>query len=69
MPDNVQNITMSENGVDTVYVTLPDHPGGESTGCVKKMIRLDTVLPGYDIPMVNLDFDEAGKLIGIEIIV
>ena len=69
MADNVRHITMSEEGVDTVYITLPGHPGRGAAGCVKKTIRLDSVLTDYDLPMLNLDFDENDKLIGIEVLV
>ncbi len=69
MADKVQYITKSEEGFDTVYITLPGHPGRGAAGCVKKMIRLDTMLTDYDLPMVNLDFDENNKLIGIEVVV
>ncbi len=69
MADKVQYVTMSEEGIHTVYITLPDHPGRDTAGCVKEMIRLDTMLSDYDLPMLNLDFDENKKLIGIEVLV
>ncbi len=67
--DNVQYITMSEEGVHTVYISLPGHPGRGAPGCVKKVIRLDSVLTDHDLPMLNLDFDENNKLIGLEVLV
>lgn len=49
------------------YLSLPDHPGENTSGCVKKMVRLSDLIDyqGVDIYM---DFDAAGRLIGIEIL-
>lgn len=33
------------------------------------MVRVDLLIPDYVGPMVNLDFDATGRLIGIEVIV
>ena len=37
-------------------------------GIVKRTITLDEVVADFKGPMVNLDFDENGLLIGIEIL-
>lgn len=72
MSKNVQYITMSEAGPDTVYIYLPEHPGKaakEQAGCVKEMIRLDDILADRTLAtMVNFDFDENQNLIGIEVL-
>jgi hypothetical protein len=53
----------------TDYIALPDHPGRNTSGCVKEMVRLDKMLTEYSLPMVNLHFYENKKLIGIEVLV
>lgn len=50
------------------YVTLPDHPGRGSRGCVANSIPLDQIIESYEGPDVVLDFDANGRLIGIEIL-
>jgi uncharacterized protein YuzE len=50
------------------YLTLPDHPGRGTWGCVANSIPLDQVIEGYEGPDVVLDFDANGRLIGIEIL-
>lgn len=72
MTKNTRNLTMSETGIDIVYVQLPGHPGKNTEaamGCVKEMIQLNDVLTDRNVAtMVNLDFDENRNLIGIEIL-
>ena len=53
----------------TAYIALPGHPRGLVCGCVAKTLRLGNIIKQYNGPDVNLDFDSAGKLIGIEILV
>ena len=52
---------------DTVYLALPGHPDPVAFGVVKKSISLDDIYE-YEGPRVQLDFDENGKLIGIEVV-
>ncbi len=52
---------------ETVYLALPDHPGKTVPGVVQKSVSLDDFV-AYDGPQVQLDFDEKGRLIGIEVI-
>lgn len=53
---------------ETAYIKLPGHPSEPTPGVVARMVRLDDVIDGYRGPMVNLDFDAGGVLIGIEIL-
>ena len=69
MCSSSQEILLSEDETNTVYIQLPDHPGRGTSGCVKEMLRLETVLTNYNLPMINLDFDENRNLIGLEIVV
>lgn len=52
----------------TAYLTLPQHPGRGTYGCVKKTIRLYDLIADYKGPDIFLDFDAEGVLIGIEIL-
>jgi hypothetical protein len=51
----------------TAYVELPGHR--PEAGIVSRSVRLDGLIEDYKGPAVNLDFDQAGLLIGIEILV
>jgi hypothetical protein len=46
---------------------LPDHPGAGAHGAVARQTRLLDVLK-YVGPDIYLDFDEEGRLIGLEVI-
>lgn len=52
---------------ETFYIALPDHPEQLTPGVVKKSVSLDDIYD-YDGPRVQLDFDDKGRLIGIEIL-
>ena len=52
---------------ETVYVALPEYPKETVPGLVKKSVSLDDIY-NYDGPRIQLDFDENGRLIGIEVI-
>ncbi|HMP79130.1 MAG TPA: DUF2283 domain-containing protein [Pirellulaceae bacterium] len=52
---------------DTVYIALPGYPDPVRPGVVTKSVSLDDIYD-YDGPRVQLDFDESGKLIGVEIV-
>ncbi|MDM5179105.1 DUF2283 domain-containing protein [Massilia sp. DJPM01] len=49
------------------YLSLPDHPAEGRSGCVKKMLRLSDLI-AYEGADIYMDFDAAGRLIGIEIL-
>lgn len=48
------------------YLRLPTHSG--MTTKMSKSVRLVDLMGKYDGPDIVLDFDEHGKLVGIEII-
>lgn len=60
-------IKMQRPDSDTVYVALPGYPDPVKPGVVRKSISLDDILD-YQGPRVQLDFDENGKLIGVEVV-
>lgn len=53
---------------ETAYITLPEFPAEQQSGCVAKTICLDNLIDGLKGPRVNLDFNRDGVLIGIEIL-
>ncbi|NJL27740.1 MAG: DUF2283 domain-containing protein [Thermoanaerobaculia bacterium] len=58
---------MSDDDDVVAYLTLPDHPG-RSAAVVVKNVRLRDLVGAYVGPNLFFDFDEANRLIGIEII-
>lgn len=72
MTDNRKrgNVSLSPDHPDAevAYVTLPDHPGDGTPGCVKRMERLFDLIGDYNGPDVYFDFDENNTLIGIELL-
>jgi uncharacterized protein YuzE len=56
--------------VNAAYLYLKQHPnrGPDSAGCVANTVVLEDLIPGYQGPDINLDFDKNGVLIGLEII-
>ena len=58
---------VSNDPKEAAYLYVPGHPGS-SAGCVKRTVTLEEKLTGRSDLMVNLDFDEADKLIGIEVV-
>ncbi|WP_054265321.1 DUF2283 domain-containing protein [Massilia antarctica] len=48
------------------YLRLPDHPAENISGYVKKTVRLSDLID-YEGADIYMDFDLAGRLIGIEI--
>lgn len=67
MANGTIELKVSEDDDDVAYVSLPDHPGSRP-GVVRKSVQLRDLLPDYVGPDVVLDFDQAGRLIGIEIV-
>lgn len=55
-----------ENDPPIAYVSLPDHPGEGTSGCVQKMVRLSDLID-YEGADIFMDFAD-GRLIGIEIL-
>jgi Protein of unknown function (DUF2283) len=60
-------LKVSDDDGEVGYVSLPDHPGSKP-GVAKKSVQLRDFLPDYAGPDLVFDFDETGKLIGIEIL-
>lgn len=50
------------------YLYLSNHPGPGAAACVKGMVRLSTLIPNYVGPEIHLDLNEAGEVIGIEVL-
>lgn len=61
-------LKVSEGDPDVAYLTLPGHPGRGTAGCVSRTQKIRDVIPDYKGPDLNLDFDNEGTLIGIEIL-
>lgn len=52
----------------SAYIALPGYPEPILGGVVSKTICLDEVLDNFKGPRINLDFNNDGVLIGIEIL-
>lgn len=65
MSDKKYTLTISEDG-DAAYLRFPSHIKG--TTKVKKTISLQSLLPDYNGPDINLDFDSDNNILGIEIL-
>lgn len=61
------SLAVNPDDHDVAYLSLPGHPGKGSPGCVKKTVRLASLLP-YKGPDLYLDFDAQGHLIGVEVL-
>ena len=64
---NKIKVKMARPDSDTAYIALPGYPDPVKAGVVKKSVSLDDIYD-YEGPRVQLDFDENGKLIGVEIV-
>jgi hypothetical protein len=51
----------------TVYLRFPGYVF--EPGVVRETISLIDVVPDYKGPMINIDFDENGKAIGLEVLI
>ena len=60
-------LKISADDDEVAYLFLPNHPKQVVPGIVKKQTRLSDLIDGYKGPDIYLDFDEEGKMIGIEI--
>ncbi|MEX3012086.1 DUF2283 domain-containing protein [Hoeflea sp. TYP-13] len=61
-------LRVNKDTPNIAYLALPAHPGIGTHGAVKKTLCLAEFISGYQGAEVNLDFDEFGELIGIEIL-
>ena len=61
-------IKVSGNESETAYVALPGYPDEPRYGSVARTVCLDDIICGFKGPRINLDFDNEGMLIGIEIL-
>ena len=61
------SLAVSADDQNVAYLYLPDHPGRGTSGVVVKQVRLSSLLK-YTGPDLNLDFDEYGQLIGLEVL-
>ena len=52
---------------EIAYLYLPDHPKKQVAGLVKRQIRLSDLVSDYKGPVIYLDFDQSGAIVGIEI--
>ena len=50
------------------YLSLPDHPGPGTPGCVKRSVDLAALAPDFKGPQLILDLDDDNRVIGIEIL-
>ncbi len=50
------------------YLSLPDHPGRGTPGCVKRNVDLTTLAPDFKGPQLIFDLDDHNRVIGIEIL-
>mgnify|MGYP000072151894 CR=1 FL=1 len=59
-------LRVSEDDANVAYLRLPTTPEGGWKA--SKCVRLFNLIGKYEGPDVNLDFDEDGVLVGIEIV-
>jgi uncharacterized protein YuzE len=67
MSDKIR-IKMRSPDADSAYIALPGNSERLTPGVVKNSVSLDDIYD-YEGPRVLFDFDEDGKLIGIEVVV
>jgi hypothetical protein len=65
-----EKITLKVSADDdqVAYIYLPKHPKKLIPGIVKKTISMYEIMSDYKGIPLYFDFDEAGELIGIEIV-
>ncbi len=61
-------LSVSKDDPDVAYLILKSHPGEGIFDAVSKQISLAELIENYRGPDVNLDFDNSGVLIGVEVI-
>ena len=60
------NVSLSNDG-RTAYLRLPGH--ALVPGIVRQTICLADLIQDYKGPMINIDFDESGRAIAVEVLV
>lgn len=65
--DTKFELLVSDDDEGVAYLRLPAHRG-TGPGIVARTINLRSLLGDYEGPDVNVDFDAANVLIGIEIL-
>ena len=60
-------LELSEGKHEVAYLKLPTFPVDQLK--TSKSLRLHDLIGAYEGPDINIDFDEDGVLVGIEIIV
>ena len=65
MQDEV-TLRQADDGLGTCYVEMPGHE--RAAGFVKRTVDLAELVEDYRGPGVYLDFNEAGELVGIEVL-
>ncbi len=63
------HITFDKTSKKSGYVYFKEHLGPGVYGSVSSTIRLAELIPELGEKEINLDFDENGNLVGIEILV
>ena len=66
MTDKKIRVKLVGDDAHTAYIALPGYRNEK--GIVAKSVRLDGVIADYKGPMVVLDFNKEGVLIGIEVL-
>jgi hypothetical protein len=59
-------LELSDDAHEVAYLKLPTYPVGQLR--TAKSLRLCDIVGRYEGPDVNLDFDQDGVLVGIEIL-
>ena len=68
LPDHFR-VRVYDNDRDVAYIELRDHPHELVPGIAVKSVALHRLLgDDYAGPALNLDFDEHGRPIGIEVL-
>jgi hypothetical protein len=68
MRDEKITLKVSADDDQIAYVYLPKHPKKLIPGIIKNTISMCEIMPDYKGIPLYFDFDEAGELLGIEIV-
>ena len=69
MADQKIRVRLIGDNAHTAYIALPGYPEEVESGIVARTVNLAHVVENYSGPLVHLDFNKAGTLIGIELLV
>ncbi len=58
-------LKVSDDGY-AAYLTFPDHPGEAAHS--SRTVSLTKLMGDYDGPYILFDFDDQGKMIGVEVL-